>query len=411
MSLDDKLKKAESNITTATGGGGTLSDMITAAEQNINPRQQVVDRTRSATYANQYDQLRGMDEFNPFASDSLGTAGIYGLATALSTDPVEQGRIIANLTAGNPDVSVTEVQGVPVIKIKDKQYVLNKPGLSGADAWNFLAESLTFVPGGFLIKGVKTIIGKILLNTASVGLTQAGKEAMSPMVGGDADYETALLFGGAAGIGTAIGTSLAPATRALANTETVKSLARKVESGKMTEKEAIDKMLKDRQFKNDLKKAQQTESDNAYDSHIANNADNAEALKPIKKNRMKNWDAEQRYIDAAGAKALEYINEGGNDPRALRDMFKIILDDDYNHVLSIEQRRRLIKMYKAVKSGNPIEEDLDAMALQYATGNMRSRLSNDLIKTVDNGEKIVKRFEDARQRLKKANPAQKKNIA
>ena len=141
-----------------------ISDFLN--ELANNPRQDIVERTRAARYNDQTPEV-GIGDF----PSNMGK-GIYGLSLGLTSDPVEQAKIIGNLAKSNPNIKVRERygDGRPMINIGNESYHMNKPGASA-------------------LRAVKRPMSRALVAGLATGATQTGKEIISEDLGGTFDTE------------------------------------------------------------------------------------------------------------------------------------------------------------------------------------------------------------------------------
>ena len=160
-----------------------VSDFL--SKQAMNPRADVVERTRAAKYDDPTPEV-SMGDF-----PSNKGKGIYGLSMGLTSNPIEQAKIIKNLAKKNPNINVRDRygDGKPLIEIGGEAYHMNKPGASWNDLWSLLGESVTFLPGASALRAVKRPMSRALVAGLTTGATQAGKEAISEDLGGTFDTE------------------------------------------------------------------------------------------------------------------------------------------------------------------------------------------------------------------------------
>lgn len=124
----------------------------------------------------------------------------------VSMEPQNQ---IETLRTALPEIQDADIQtnpdGVTTIRIRGKNFLLNRPGLSGQDRAQALATITAFLPSAGIASLAKSTVGKILVGGVSAGLTSLGldvaaeargaQEAISPeraavsaLTGGAAEF-------------------------------------------------------------------------------------------------------------------------------------------------------------------------------------------------------------------------------
>jgi hypothetical protein len=118
-------------------------------------------------------------------ANSLKAATAY-LST---TDPQAlQDIVVKNIPGTRPGV---DEQGNPYVVLEGRPFYLNKPGMSGADAYGFVGDLIAFAPVGRIAGMFQSGLSRVLAAGGGSGLISAGKESVAQLMGSEQPFDTA----------------------------------------------------------------------------------------------------------------------------------------------------------------------------------------------------------------------------
>ena len=108
-----------------------------------------------------------------------------GLNLALNFDSDEIENVIKESL---PDAGFRkDQQGNTFVTVNDKEYILNKPGLSKQDTGAMIGNAIAFLPAAKAAAIGQTIMRRLGLGALVSGATQTGIESQQALVGGEFD--------------------------------------------------------------------------------------------------------------------------------------------------------------------------------------------------------------------------------
>ncbi len=203
---------ADSLIETARGLPSAISDLVTGEGRTEFP-----DMPELGTSG---------PSVSPFSKEGLRMMGAY----AMSAEP---GQVADIAMKTLPGASRKEDKyGNPIITFEGKDYYINRPGASQADAFQLLSMVGQYAPASRFAAGGKTLVGQMGRMGLAAPVTSAGADIAAGQLGaeGGVSPERAAI----AGVGGALFQGLAPLAVKMWRTIFSKPLMFSAETGKLT---------------------------------------------------------------------------------------------------------------------------------------------------------------------------------